>query len=299
MGDKRSFAAGRFAMGVDGEFAGFVKKVAGGVIKGEMVAHNLGTSIYQKKHLATISHEPVTVDMAMGMGKPMWDWVRASLDKGFIQKNCELLACDYNSKVQAVRVFNDAYIKSINIPACDGSSKEAGYVTFEIDPVTIRNEKGDGSEIKGDENLNSKKWLCSNFRFELGDLPCDRVAKVDAIKIEQKIVKDEVGAFREPMKEPAALTFPNLKLTISTADIDPWVEWHKSFVIEGKCTDNDELTGALTFLGPDLKEELAVLNFAHVGIMSLELEAVEAAKENISRFTVELYVEEMTFENYS
>lgn len=295
----RSFAAGRFAFGVDGTFAGFIKKVSGGTIKGELVTHNLGTSNVQKKHLATISHEPLTMEVSMGMGKPLWDWIKASWDKGFVQKNCELQACNFDHKVQAVRVFNDAYVKKVTVPACDGSSKEPGYFTIEIDPITIRYEKGTGAEIKGDENVGSKKWLCSNFRFSLGGLPCDRVAKIDSFSWEQGIVKDEVGAFREPMKEPAMLKIPNLKLTISMADLDPWSEWHKSFVIDGKCTDADELTGSLTFLGPDLQEELATITFEHVGIISLEQEGVEANKEDVARFTVELYCEEMKFDAFN
>ena len=300
MAGKRSFSAGRFAFGIDGEFAGYIKSVKGGVIKGsDVVKHNLGTSFYQKKHISTITHEALTMEIAMGMGKSMWDWVKASFDKGFVQKTCDLWAADFNHKVQALRVFNDAYIKKVTVPTCDGKDKNPGYFTIEIDPTTIRYEKGDGSEIKGEENANAKKWLCSNFRFELGTLPCDRVAKVDSFNWEQKIVKDEVGMFREAMKEPASLEVSNLKLSISLADLDPWAEWHKTFVIDGKCTDGDELTGSLTFLGPDLEEELATITFKHVGIISLEQQGVEANKEDIARFDVELYVEEVAFEAYN
>jgi hypothetical protein len=286
-------------MGVDGKFAGFIKKVSGGTVKGELVKHNLGTSFYQKKHLATIAHEPLTIEVSMGMGQPFWDWVKASFDKGFVQKNCELMAADFNHKVQAVRAFNDAYISEVTVPTCDGSSKEPGYFTVKIDPNTIRYEPGDGSEIKGDENANAKKWLCSNFRFKLGDLPCDRVAKIESFKWTQKIVKDEVGAFREPMKEPASLEVDNLKLSISMADIDKWFEWHRSFVIDGKCTDGDELSGSLELLSPDLKETLCSISFGHVGIISLEQGAVEANKEEVARFNVELYTEEIKIDTYS
>jgi hypothetical protein len=295
----RSFAAGRFAFGIDGEFAGFVKKVSGGTIKGEVVTHNLGTSNIQKKHLATISHEPMDLEISMGMGKNLWDWVKSSFDLGFVQKNCELQACNFNSEVQAVRVFNDAYISEVTIPALDGSNKDAAYFTIKLDPRIIRYEKGDGAQIKGDENLNSKKWLCSNFRFDIDGLPCDRIAKADSIKWTQKIVKDEVGAFREPTKEPAALECSNLKLTISMADLDPWAEWHKSFVIDGKCTDSDEKNATLTLLGPDLQEELMTITFEHLGIISLEQEGVEANKEDVARFTAEMYVEKITIDTYN
>lgn len=295
-----SYAAGRFAFSVDGKFAGYIKKWSGGSTKGEVASHNLGTSNIVKKHLATISHEPLTVEIGMGMGKPLWDWIKASFDKSFQTKTCALTAADFNYKAMATRVFQDAYIKKVTLPAMEGSNKEAGYFTIEMEPYIIRYEAAGGEDIKGDENANTKKWLCSNFRFEVSGLEesCKRISKVDSLTWEQKVVKDEVGAFREPTKHAAALTVPNIKLTISAADIGPWAEWHKSFVIDGKCTDSDEKLASLTLLGPDMQEELMSISFKHVGIMSLEQDALEANSEKVASFTVEMYCEEMVIDSF-
>ena len=297
---ERSYSAGRFGFRVSDRFAGFIKKCSGGVTKGELVTHKLGTSNYERKHLATISHEPLTIEISMGMGHDLWDWIKRSWDKGFVQQDCELLACDFDHNVRAVRVFLQSYITKVTVPALDGGNKEPGYFTVEIDPTTIRYERGTGDPLSGSvENVNAKKWLCSNFRLDIEGLPCSRVAKIDSFTWEQKVIKDEVGMFREYNKEPAALTVPNLKLTISMADYWPWYEWFESFVIRGQCTDSDEKIGSLTFLGPDLQEELASIGFDHLGILSMEQESVEANSENIARFTVELYCESMFFEVYN
>jgi hypothetical protein len=295
-----SYAAGRFAFSVDGQFAGYIKKWSGGVTKGEVATHNLGTSNIQKKHLATITHEPLTIEIGMGMGKPLWDWIKASFDKSFQTKTCALTAADFNYKAMATRVFQDAYIKKVTLPTLEGSNKEAGYFTIEAEPYIIRYEAAGGEDIKGDENANTKKWLCSNFRMEVSGLEdaCKRVSKVESLTWEQKVVKDEVGAFREPTKHAAALTVPNIKLTVSMADIGPWAEWHKSFVIDGKCTDADEKQATLTLLGPDLQEELMTINFNHVGLISLEQDALEANSEKVASFTVEMYCEEMTITSF-
>lgn len=74
----RSYAAGRFAFSIDGAFAAYIKKVQGGITKGELATHNLGTTNIQKKHLATITHETATLSIGLGMGKPLWDWIKAS-----------------------------------------------------------------------------------------------------------------------------------------------------------------------------------------------------------------------------
>ena len=292
----RSYTAGRFALDVDGMIAGYVKSVTGGNIKGEVAVHQLGPDNVQKKHLATITHEPFTVEVGMGMSRLFYDWIRASFDKGYVTKSGEMIAANFDYEAQSARVFTDAYISEVTIPALDGSSKEPAYMTVKVDPEKIRYERRSGEKLKGNIGSATKKWLCSNWRFELGSLPSSRVAKIDSFTWKQAVIKDEVGAFREPTKHPAKVEVPNLKLTVSMSDIEPWRQWHQTFVIDGKCSEADELTGAITFLGPDMKEELAEITLDHVGIISMQQAKQEANKEEVARFEVELYVENMRFE---
>jgi hypothetical protein len=51
----------------------------------------------------------------------------------------------------------------------------------------------------------------------------------------------------------------------------------------------------LTFLSPNLKTELAKIDFSHLGIFKLSEDAVAAGSEGIHRVTAELYCEEMKF----
>lgn len=295
MSQGRSYTAGRFAVNIDGGVAGYVKSVSGGNIKGEVAVHQLSPDNVQKKHLATITHEPFTVEVGMGMTRGFYSWIEASFNKGCITKNGEMIAADFDYCAQSARVFEGAYISEVTIPALDGSSKEAAYMTMKLDPERIRYQKRGGEKLNGQIANATKKWLCSNFEVKIGGLPCDRVAKVDSFTWKQAIIKDQVGKFRECTKHPAKVEVPNLKLTISMADIEPWRQWHEDFVINGKCADGDELNGSITFLGPDASEELAEISLAHVGIISLNQAKQEANKEEVARFEVELYVEEMKF----
>ncbi|MEE9133459.1 MAG: phage tail protein, partial [Gemmatimonadota bacterium] len=226
---------GRYALVVDDAPLGFVKRVSGGTIKGEVAVYNLGPENVQKKHLATITYDPFTLEVGMGMSAGFYDWIRASFDKGHVSKTGEFIACDFDYKAMSAREFIDAHISEVTIPALDGSSKEPAYMTLKLDPERIRYKPGDGSVVQAKVAPPTKKWLCSNFRLELGDLPCSRVAKIDSFTLKLGVIKDEVGQFREATKHPAKVEVPNLKVTISQADIKPWQEWHKSFVIDGKC----------------------------------------------------------------
>ena len=213
-------------------------------------------------------------------------------------KNGEFIACDFDYKAMSAREFQDCYIAEVTIPTLDGSSKEPAYLTIKLDPERIRYMPGDGSQVQAQMGTATKKWLSSNFRVEIGDLPCTRVFKIDSFTWKQGVMKDEVGPSRQATKRLTKVEVPNLKITMSMADVEAWQKWHKDFVIDGKCADENELSGAITFLGPDLQTELATIELFHVGLISLETEGLEANKEELARFTVELYVEEMKF-NYT
>jgi hypothetical protein len=289
----RTYAGGRFCLIVDGKTCGFIKKVSGGTIKGNVVEHDLGVDVYKRKHLATIEHDALSFDMGGGVAPEMWEWIKASFDKGYVTKSAELHNADFDYKSQSVREFMDCLITEVSVPTLEGSNKESFYLSVKMTPERIRYSKGTGAVISGEADMKQKKFLLSNFRFELGSLPCSRVAKVEGIKWTQELSADEVGQFREPTKHPTSVKLDNLKLEISAADIAPWQEWHKSFVIDGKCTQGDELTGSLTMLGPDMAEELCTFDFINVGIISLEYGSGEANNNSLARFNVELYVEEL------
>ena len=224
-----------------------------------------------------------------------YDWIRASFEKGHVTKNGEFIACDFDYKAMSAREFQDCHIAEVTIPALDGSSKEPAYMTIKLDPERIRYLPGKDSQLQAQRGTATKKWLTSNFRLELGDLPCNRVSKIDSFTWKQAVIKDEVGEFREATKHPAKVEVPNLKITFSMADIEAWQKWHKDFVIDGKCADEDELSGSITFLGPDLKDELASIELIHVGLISLETTGQEANREEVARATAEVYIEEMRF----
>ena len=290
----RSFS--RAQLELDGSTCGFLYSLDGGTIKGE-VATSQRVDMHPAKHLASITHEPFTIEVGLSPeGEPLFDWVSATLDKGHVRKDGAFLRADFDFNVQTRVEFFDAVLTEVGLPAMDGSSKDPCKLTLKGQPVLYRYRPVDGSKLTAGSDVSAKQWLASNFRLELGDLPCEKVSKVDALTWKQGTTKDEVGVFREPTILPTKVEVSNITLTISTADLEPWMEWHKSFVIDGKCTDADELSGSLTYLAPDLTDEFGRVAFFNVGIISLRQEPAEMNKDTISRFTVELYCEKMAIE---
>jgi hypothetical protein len=104
-----------------------------------------------------------------------------------------------------------------------------------------------------------------------------------------------VGILVENSKHPAKVTVPDIKLGISYADHQAWAEAAKKWFIDGERREENEMQGSITFLGPNMKDELGRIDLLNVGFKKFSDEDAEANTEKIKRFNVELYVEKMVF----
>jgi len=296
MADQRTYTAGRFLLDVNGETAGYLKKFDGLAMEADIVSNDMGPDNVQKKHVANIKWTPGKATIGIGMVKGMYDWIKQSFDKSYEPKSGYFVSGDFNYKAQSRLDFEDALITSVTCPKLDGSSKDAAYFDVEFEPERVRWSKGGGEDIRAKVGPKQKAWLCSNFRVEIGALPCSRVASVDSFTWKCAIAADQIGIFREPTKHPAKVTVPDLKLSISMADHQPWADAARKWFVDGHHEENDETTGRIVFLGPDMKKELGRINLERVGFKKFSDDDAEANSEKIKRFNVELYVEKMTFE---
>ena len=295
MADQRSHTAGRFSLDVDGYNVGFLKKFSGMAMEADIVANDLGPDNVQKKHVSNIKWTPGKATVGIGMGKGMYDWIQAAFDKGYLTKNGAFTSADFNYKAMSRLDFMNALITSVTVPKLDGSSKDAAYFDIEFEAEQVRWSKGGGEDIRGKIGPKQKAWLCSNFRVEIGALPCSRVATVDSFTWKCSVSADQIGIFREPTKHPAKVTVPEIKLTISHADHDAWAQAAKKWFVDGHHLESDEMTGRIVFLDPNMTDELGEVELQNVGFKKFSDEDAEANSEKIKRFSVELYVEKMKF----
>jgi hypothetical protein len=294
-GKGRSYTPGNFVLDVEGYSVAFLKKFSGLSMQGDVVNNDLGPDNVQKKHIANIKWTSGKASIGIGMGKGMYDWIRMSFDKAYMPKNGSFTAADFDYKAQARIDFESALITSVTVPTLDGSSKDAAYFDVEFEPEKVRWSKGGGEDIRSKLGPKQKAWLCSNFRFELGGLPTQRVAKIDSFTWKCSVTPDQIGIHREPTKHPAKVTVPDIKVSISYADHQAWADWAKKWFVDGHHLEGDELNGRIVFLGPDMTKELGEITLENVGLKSFSDDDMEANSEKIKRFTAELYVEKMKF----
>ena len=262
----------------------------GGDIEGEIETLDRGPQQLALKHISTLRYQPFTIEVGMSMGAVLAGWLKASLDLAPERKDGVVVTTNRDGRAQSYCHFKNTLVEELTIPAMDAASKDAAFFKVRFQPEEIVYAPGDEAIVRAPVDAGAKRWLCSNFRLRIGDLPCARVSKIDSFTIRQRIVESTVGQLRPgTTKEPVNIEFPNLRVTLAASDVGPWQEWFSAFVIRGENDQGHELQGALDFLDPTLKETLASIEFSQVGIFSLKA----AAGDPLTHRVAELYVEKM------
>lgn len=276
----------RIALELNGAVVGFVKSVSGGSVIGEVVSNTPAPGQLPQKHVASVTYEPFAVEVDFSMAKVFYDWIRTSLENQEIEKDGAVIFVDGTNKEVFRKDFVRAMITEVTFPTLDGASKEPGYMTIKFNPGTIRYKPGSGTAITLPKPPpTSRKWIASNFRLEVGQLPTQRVARIDGFTW-KRIAHGDVGTDPRRPHPVMEVNVPNLTLAASYTDFKPWYDWFRASVIDGK---DVEQSGILTFLAADQTKELATVTLGNVGIFALDLD------QTLPRFDARLYVEVMNF----
>jgi len=295
MPDPREITSGHFTLEVNGGNAGFVKKFSGLVMEADNVSSDLGPDNVQKKHVAGTRWTPGRATIGIAMGEECYQWINAAFDHGYASGSGSLTAADSNDKAISIWAFEDAFITSLTVPRLEGSSKESGYFELEFEAEQVRWSAGGGAEVRGKVGPKQKAWLCSNFRFEMGGLPCNRVASIDSFTWTCAVDSDQTRIAREPTRHPAKVTVPDIKLSISMADYAAWAESARKWFVDGQHLADNQMQGRVVFLDSNMKDEIGGIDLLNCGFKKFSQGDFEAGTEKIARFNVDLYVEKMTF----
>ena len=289
MPDVRPTIGGHFALDIMGANAGALKRFDGMNMEADVVTNDLGPENIQKKQIANIRWTPAKATVGSGMSKE----VSAIVQQAFTAKqkpfDGALHLTDANYKVQSSLTFTGALMTSVTVPKLDGSSKDVAYFDLEWEAEQVRWIKGSNAEVRPSAPA-KKALLCSNFRFEMGSLPCSRVATIDSFTWRCSIVRESTGALR-----PATVTVPNIKVGVSMADFEAWLQAAAKWFIDGKHQEKHEMAGAIVFLAPDLQTEIGRVTLKNCGFAKFMRAPFEASSEQIARFSSEFYVEAMEF----
>jgi len=293
--DKRGHVAGKFALDLDGQDAGWIMSVEGGLATSEVVTEKIGAEPFAKKHIGNVKYEDVKVTCGSGMSKVFWEWVESSMNLKYTRKNGAVIACDFNfNEVSRLNFFN-ALVTEIGFPALDAASKDAMKLNLSYKPEYTRNVGKAGGAPKATTKRDQNLWSPANFKIVAEGLngSLSRCSKIEALAIKQKVSENPIGEMRDYECEPASMEIPNLVVTVAESHADEFYKWHEDFVINGNCGEKQEKNFAIQYLDQTRKTVLMELELMRCGIFKLTPDKVEAGMEAVRKVKCEMYVEEM------
>ena len=293
--DARGSASARFGLELGGASAGGLNSVEGGNASADVVVERIGPDRIPKKHAGATKYEDVTIEFGAGVSKPMLQWMKDTLDLKYPRQNGAIVESDMNGTERGRLTFSNALLTEIGFPALDAASKDLAKMTVKFSPELTRMITAAGKQQGAGNAAVQKRWLPANFRLTIDGLDCTQVSKVDALVIKQKVTQNAVGQGRDFQKEPTALEYPNLVVTLAESRAKSFYDWHESFVVKGQNGDDKEKNGTLEYLSANTQEVLFTLTFKRLGIVKLAPEKVEANSEAVRRVKAEMYVEQMQF----
>jgi hypothetical protein len=269
---------------LNGRLVGTVQSFEGAQPFGEVAEDPPDPSGEQKKHVANIKWSPGRAAAGMGMGKGLYDWIKASMSPKAPPMNGAVILTDPQLNQRRRTDFQNALITEIGFPACDAASKDPAFMSVTFAPQFTATKILTGP-IAGRPS-NQKLWSPANFRFTIDGLDASAVSRVEAFSITQ--TEASPGT-------PAHLEFPNLLLTLPEGKAKGFFDWFDDFLLNGNNSDDAERAGALEWLSPDLSHVLSRVSFDHLGIIRMEPAAPDPVA-GIRRFIVEMYCERMEFD---
>lgn len=278
--DQRSYTGGRFTLSVGGVNAGYVKSVEGGTVVGDVVPEPPRPPAFPKKHLGGTHVEPLVAEVGVGAG-PFASWITETLNGTVSPKGITWSTADFNYKETSRVELDRSRLVQVEFPRMDGAAKDAGFVRLTMQPDAARRVAAGGADARAALGDKTRSWLISNFRVTIPGLPTDRVASVEPITV--KVVG-------------GVLSVSNLVVSVSQVDAKPWQDWHDAFVAaRPESTEAMEKTGTIELLDPDMKGVIARLSFRGLGSVRISSGKQSAGSEAVSRFTAEMYVEDVKF----
>jgi hypothetical protein len=264
----------------------------GGITFADVVRDTDANDPFVQKELGERHVADFVVEVASLASSGLFEWVAASWAAAPPTRDGALLACTSTYTIALERSFDDALIAETVMPALDAAAKSPAVLTVRFVAASSTGTVNPGGKLviplgKG----NVKLWLTSNFRLEIDGLDCTKVSRIDPFTV-RRAIEPAGGSGDGFVAGP--IDFPDLRIFVSASSIQSWDAWYQDFIVDGLDSDSAERTGAIRFLAPDLKAELARIELTGLGIHRLEPEEDDGGSAQIPRYVADLYCEQMT-----
>lgn len=278
--------AGRYSVTLRGLAAVPIADFSGGGAVGEVQIVRQGTSLMAKKHIGSISHLPIEIELPIAGRNPMTIWVEEMI-RGSGPRRDGAIATFGAAGLD----FSGGLIEEVSIPDMDAAISSPGRLFVKVMADQTRRTAGIG-RVEPTITRGNKNWLTSNFKVSISGVDASRIRKIESFSIKQETVRHRAATGTERITRlvPGRMEIPNLVFYIPEANAQGFFDWHQDFVIRGNNGDAQEKNATIELLTAT-GEMLMQFSFGNVGIVSVSLAKAGAPVSGIRLVRVELYAE--------
>lgn len=294
-GSREAYATAKCVLELDGTVAGWLSSVEGGNPYGEVVNEKVGTDRIQRKRVAGVRHEDLTITFGAGMSTGFYDWIKDTLDGKGPRKNGAVVMTDNSGQVLNRLVFYDALIKEVIFSPFDAVSKEPGQITLKLScGYTQRTYAGGTIDMRAVSNK-QKKWLQCHFQLKMDGLDdiASRAGRIESITVTQRLAQATGGNAKMGLGESTVVEVSNITVTFPDDYAEPLRSWLDDFVIKGN--RGLEKGGAIEVLTPNSQNVIFTLVLSNLGILKLSPDYDAKDKSGIRKVKADMYCEDVDF----
>lgn len=249
---------------------------------GGNVSHRGTLDLERPRLSGLVDYEDFVVELGLPGPSGFIAWVSDSVAESVPVRSGEIHVTDKSYRSLLARDFSSAVVTEVTFPRCDASSADSSSLSVTFRPEAIR-QRSKGTQL-AKVSTAPNMWQAANFLLSVDGLPAERVSRVEAFTWKQTVARD--GS--------ADVEVPNIVITVSIVDFQPWEEWFQEGFNLGVGQELQR-EGTLRYLGSDLATELGVVQFAGLTPVKLSHPIGEASKDAITRFEVEMSCKRMRF----
>jgi hypothetical protein len=259
-GSTQRAAATAWVLSVEGTVVGSLGSVEGGSIRSEVVEEPVGAGRVSRKHIGSVQYEPFVLGVGLGLGKGLFEWIAAAIDRQVLRKDVILHQVDPESRRETGRLeLIDCLLTSVRLPQLGPDEKRPGWIDVTIAPGAVKRQTGSDAQVGTKQTPDPLSP--STARLEISGIgPVSGLTSLAPWTFARGVEIEEHGRHL-----PTKADLGNLLLTLGegTAGFDDWVD--KSMV---KGEREGERTAVLSVSSKGGRK--LELSFSGVGIFSAE-----------------------------
>jgi hypothetical protein len=285
-----------YGIELDGVFDAFVTEFTIPTLEAEEITAGLSSDWQTKKMRGGPKYGSFDFSFNLSRASGALDWARSVWKKSVIEKDLAVVLANSNFEITRRVDLIRSLISAIEFPEFDAKDgKKQLTAKIKGTPEQITFSKG-GGKLQGITGGKAKTFTTQNFRVDIPGLASEWFTSFKVPDIEIKLAEEYYGTQRLPSRLYSAVNVKDATAKIAQPGQDALTDLAMKMLQDGYVSESEYVTGTLTVLSQNMKDELATFTMSAMGLKKMELPKLEGNKETNNYCTATWHCEELEYE---